>query len=88
MKKLIIPVALMLAVTASGAAFARTADSYLYAEPNPFAASHSNLGTEQLAALPAPTVASGAGRLHMVKMHHRHQAPWTDGGIFGPDGPE
>jgi hypothetical protein len=95
MQKRMLSMMAVLAMAVSGASFlasaANASDAYLYAEPSPFAVPHKTAGSEQLAALPTQTAAVGSGNVNTVKMvktHHRHQAPWTQDGIFGPYGPE
>jgi hypothetical protein len=101
MKKLMVPMALALVLSATGAAFAASSENpnaYLYAQPSPFAEPADTDGSQNLAAMPdqrldpeSQQTSMGNQQTHAKAPDDGQQtssAPWTDNGIFGPYGPE
>jgi hypothetical protein len=100
MKKLMVPLALAFALSATGAAFAATSsdpDAYLYAQPSPFAQPTDSVGSQTVAQTPDPRLdpesqeANLSQQTYAAMPQHQQQAssdPWTQDGIFGPYGPE
>lgn len=98
MKRFIIPMAIALAMTASGAAFAESIDqspnAYLYEQASPFAVPNDLVASQTTASYPDPRLDTGSQQANTSTMQRQQQfledqrAPWTDNGIFGAYGPE
>ncbi len=97
MKKFILPMAIALAMTASGAAFAESIDqspnAYLYEQASPFAVPNDVVASQTTASYSDPRLDTGSQQANTSTMQRQQhledqRAPWTDNGIFGAYGPE
>lgn len=98
MKKFIVPMAIALAMTASGAAFAESFDqspnAYLYEQPSPFAVPTDAVASQTTASYSDARLDAGSQQANLSTVQRQRQipaaqpAPWTDNGIFGAYGPE
>jgi hypothetical protein len=98
MKKFIVPMAIALAMTASGAAFAESFDqspnAYLYEQASPFAVPTDSVALQTTASYSDPRLDTGSQQASTSAVQRQQQipadqpAPWTDNGIFGAHGPE
>ena len=87
MNKVLVPLALALAVTASGAAFAKTNHMTLNTDPSSTTARHVSADTSSMTAMSDRSgMASQNGQKIVWKKHHNTFL--SDNGLFGPYGPE